>query len=268
MTQINPDRVRITYADHIAHVELVRVDKMNAVDQEMITSVIAAGEEVAASDARVVVLSGQGKGFCAGIDISGMGAMMGQDPMELLAPRTHGAGTTNQWQEVALVWRRAPQPVIAALHGVCFGAGSQLALGADIRIAGPDLKMAVMELKWGIVPDMGAMVLMPQLVRSDVLRKLTYTADPIDAAQAEAWGLVTERADDPLAAAMDLAKALTLKSPAALRAAKSLINLAESGAPQEEVLMAESVAQAKLMGTPEQMEVVAAQFQKRAPNFG
>lgn len=268
MTDINPERVRITYADHIAHVELVRTDKMNAVDQEMISSIIAAGQEVAASDARIVVLSGQGKGFCAGIDISGLGAMIGQDPMELMQPRTHGEGTTNQWQEVAMIWHRMPQPVIAALHGVCYGAGCQLALGADIRIAAPDLKIAVMELKWGIVPDMGGMVLLPKLVRSDVIRKLTYTATPVDADKAEAWGLITEQAEDPLGAAMDLARSLTHKSPAALRVAKRLIALAESGASDEDVLMAESVEQAGLMGTPEQLEVVAAQMQKRPPNFG
>lgn len=268
MTDINPERVRVTHADHIAHVELVRADKMNAVDQEMITAIIAAGDAVAASDARVVVLSGQGKGFCAGIDIGGLGGMLGQDPHALLEPRTHGSGTTNQWQEVAMVWHRMPQPVIAALHGVCYGAGCQIAAGADIRIAAPDLKMAVMELKWGIVPDMGGMVLLPRLLRPDVLRRLTYTAAPVDAAQAAEWGLVTEIADDPLAAAMEMARGLTLKSPAALRVAKRLIALAESGAPEAEVLMAESVEQAGLMGTAEQMEVVAAQFQKRAPKFG
>ena len=148
-------RVSVTYYNHIAHVRLTRADKLNAVDQAMIDAVIAAGNEVAASDARVCVISGEGKGFCAGIDIAGLGAMLGQDPKELLMPRTHGGGTTNQWQEVAMVWTRVPVPVIAAIHGVCFGAGLQLALGADIRIAAPDAKLAVMEMKWGIVPDMG-----------------------------------------------------------------------------------------------------------------
>ncbi|WP_201723330.1 enoyl-CoA hydratase-related protein, partial [Sulfitobacter sp. HI0076] len=80
------------------------------------------------------------------------------------------------------------------------GAGMQLALGADIRIAAPETKLAVMEMKWGIVPDMGGMVLLPRLVRSDVLRRLTYTGAPVEAAQAERWGLVTEVADDPQAA--------------------------------------------------------------------
>ena len=268
MTEINPDRVQISYDNHIAHVRLTRSDKMNAVDQAMISSVIAAAEEVANSDARVVVLSGEGRAFCAGTDISAMGDLAGGDPADRLVPRTHGDGTTNQWQEVAMIWRRIPQPVIAALHGAVFGAGCQLALGADIRIANQSVKMAVMEMKWGIVPDMGGMVLLPKLVRSDVLRKLTYTAEPIDADQALAWGMVTELVDDSLAAAMDLAQALTLKSPTGLRAAKRLIAVAESGASEAEVLLAESVEQGQLIGKPEQMEVIAAQFQKRAPNFG
>ncbi|APX11948.1 crotonase/enoyl-CoA hydratase family protein [Tateyamaria omphalii] len=260
------DRVTITYENQIAHVRLTRADKMNAVDQAMIDAIIVAGQEVADSAARVCVISGEGKGFCAGIDVGGLGAMIGKDSNELLMPRTHGEGTTNQWQEVAMVWTRCPVPVIAAVHGVCFGAGMQLALGADIRIAAPDARFAVMEMKWGIVPDMGGMVLLPRLVRSDVLRRLTYTAEPISADKAEAWGLVTELADDPLAAAMELAQALTLKSPGALRAAKALIGYAETHAP-EAVLLEESRVQAGLMGTPEQMEVVAAQIQRRAPVF-
>ncbi|UWR23475.1 crotonase/enoyl-CoA hydratase family protein [Sulfitobacter sp. S190] len=259
-------RVTVTFDNHIAHVRLTRAEKMNAVDQEMIDAIIAAGQDVAASDARVCVLSGEGKAFCAGIDISGLSAMIGKDPHELLMPRTHGDGTTNQWQEVAMVWARMDIPVIAAVHGVCFGAGMQLALGADLRIAAPDAQFAVMEMKWGIVPDMGGMVLLPRLVRSDVLRRLTYTADPVDAAQAERWGLVTEIADDPLAAAMALAEKITQKSPSAIKAAKQLISVAET-TPDAEVLLAESRAQAALMGKPHQMEVVAATFGKRAPVF-
>ena len=264
---IDPARVTITYDNHIAHVRLVRSDKMNAVDQAMIDSLIAAGNEVAASDARVCVISGEGKGFCAGIDIGSLGAMIGKDPKDLLMPRTHGQGTTNKWQEVAMGWTRVPVPVIAAIHGVCYGAGMQLALGADIRIAAPDTRFAVMEMKWGIVPDMGGMVLLPRLVRSDVLRRLTYTAAPVAADRAEAWGLITEVAEDPLGAAMELAESLTLKSPSALRAAKALIGYAETHAP-DDVLLEESRLQSELIGKPDQMEVVAANFAKRAPKFG
>ncbi len=259
-------RVTVTYEDHIAHVCLNRPDKMNAVDQDMIDAVIAAGNEVAASPARAVIVSGEGKAFCAGIDISGLSGMIGKDPAELLMPRTHGDGTTNQWQEVAMVWSRMDIPVIAAVHGVCFGAGMQLALGADIRIASPDAQFAVMEMKWGIVPDMGGMVLLPRLVRSDVLRRLTYTAEPIGAAQAERWGLVTELADDPLAAAQALAQTIAGKSPSAIRAAKRLIGVAET-ADAAAVLDAESREQVDLIGKPHQMEVVAAAMAKRAPVF-
>ena len=259
-------RVSVTYENHIAHVRLTRADKMNAVDQAMIDAIINAGQEVAASDARVAVLSGEGKAFCAGIDISGLSGMIGKDPTELLLPRTHGEGSTNQWQEVAMIWHRLEIPVIAALHGAVYGAGMQLALGADIRIASPDAKFAVMEMKWGIVPDMGGMVLLPPLVRSDVLRQLTYTATPIKADKAEKWGLVTELAEDPLAAAMDLAGVIAGKSPSAIKAAKRLISLAET-ADAQTVLNAESQEQAELMGKPHQMEVVAAEFGKRPAVF-
>lgn len=259
-------RVSVTYENHVAHVRLTRADKMNAVDQDMITAVIAAGNEVAASDARAVIVSGEGKAFCAGIDISGLSGMIGKDPAELLMPRTHGNGTTNQWQEFAMVWSRMDIPVIAAVHGVCFGAGIQLALGADIRIASPDAKFAVMEMKWGIVPDMGGMVLLPRLVRSDVLRRMTYTAEPVGAEQAERWGLVTEIADDPMAAAQALAETIAGKSPSAIRAAKRLIGVAET-ADAVAVLDAESREQVDLMGKPDQMEVVAAAFGKRPAVF-
>lgn len=166
-----------------------------------------------------------------------------------------------------MVWRRVPVPVIAAVHGACFGGGLQIALGADIRIAHPEAKLSVMEMKWGLIPDMGGMALLPRLVRSDVLRRLTYTAEKIEAQQALDWGLVTELAGNPLSRASELAAAIAAQSPSAIRAAKRLIAQAESGASQAEVLLAESAEQLALIGKPDQMEAVTAQFQKRPPNF-
>ena len=259
-------RVTIHHENHIAHVRLTRPDKMNAVDAEMIAAVIAAAEEVAASTARVCVLSGEGRAFCAGTDVSAFDSSSARDPISGLMARTHGSGTTNKFQEFALIWQRLPQPVIAALHGPVFGAGFQLALGADIRIAGPDAKLALMEARWGLVPDMGGMILLPKLVRSDVIRYMTYTAQPIEAAQAQTWGLVTELADDPLAAAFELAATIAQKSPAATRVAKELIALAET-APAEEVLLAESRAQTELIGGPDQREIIAATQEGRTPVF-
>lgn len=259
-------RVRVTIEENVAHVCLTRADKRNAVDQQMINAIIDAGAQVAASTARAVVLSGEGEAFCAGIDITDLSGMIGKDMEALMMPRTHGGGSTNQWQEMVMVWHRLEVPVIAALHGTVFGAGLQLALGADIRIAHPKAQLAVMEMKWGIVPDMGGMVLLPRLVRSDVMRKLIYTATPIDAVQAERWGLVTELSGTPLEAANALANQIAQQGPNAIKAAKALINYAET-AEVADVLRAESQAQAALLGQPEQMEVIAARFAKRAPVF-
>ena len=259
-------RVTVEYRDHVAHVTLSRGDKMNALDPAMVEGLLAAGKEVAASDARAVVLSGEGKSFCAGLDIMAfMATGKLSNAGEWIMERTHD--DANEMQEIALVWRRITVPVIAALQGAVYGGGLQIALGADIRIAAPDAKFAVMEMKWGIIPDMGGMVLLPQLVRSDVLRLLTYTATPIAAAQAENWGLVTEITEDPLARAQALAAEIAGRGPNAIRAAKRLIDFAESGASRSDVLLRESAEQVELLGKAEQMEVVAAQMQKRAPVF-
>lgn len=258
-------RVSVEIENHIARVTLTRPDKMNAVDPDMAEAIVAAGHSLLDTDARAVVLTGDGKSFCAGLDVMSFAKFAAGDPEAFVMPRTHG--NTNLFQEVAMVWRRVPVPVIAALHGAVYGAGFQLALGADIRIAAPDAKLAIMEMKWGLIPDMGGMVLLPQLTRSDVIRRMTYTATPIDAAQARDWGLVTEVSDDPVSAAMDMAAEIAGKSPSAMRAAKRLISVAESGADEDTVLMAESREQTDLIGKPHQMEVIAANMAKRAPKF-
>lgn len=260
-------RVTTEIRDHIAHVTLTRGDKMNGVDIEMAEALVAAGQALVADEAlRAVVLSGEGRAFCAGLDVQSFAILAAGDPEARIMPRDYG--NTNLFQELVMVWRRIPVPVVAALHGVVYGAGFQLALGADIRICHPETQLAVMEMKWGLVPDMGGMVLMPQLVRSDVIRRMTYTAEPVTAQQALDWGLVSELSDTPLEAAEALAATIATKSPSAIRAAKRLIGLAESGAGEDAVLLAESRAQAELIGKPDQMEVIAANMQKRAPKFG
>lgn len=260
-------RVSVEIVNHIARVTLTRGDKMNALDPEMMEAIVAAGERLMnTEDVRVVVLSGEGRAFCAGLDMAALGSFAGQDPEALLMPRRHG--NANLFQQVAMVWRKLPMPVICALQGVAYGGGLQIALAADVRFAAPETKLSVMEMKWGIVPDMGGMVLLPHLVRSDVLRKLTYTAEAFEAVQAAEWGLVTEVVEDPLAAALALAEEIAGKSPSAIRAAKALIDFAESHTAEEDaVLLEESRVQATLMGKPHQMEVIAAHFGKRAPVF-
>lgn len=223
------------------------------------------------SAAAVVALFGQG---CAGLDMASFERMQQQDAGAGvlgegaagadLVIRTHGI--SNAAQQVAMVWREVPVPVIAAVHGVAFGGGLQVALGADIRIVAPDTKLSVMEIKWGLVPDMAGMVLMRELARSDVVRELTFTGRIFSGEETLRIGFATRVAADPLAEALQMAHEIALKSPDAIRAGKRLLNASLSlGA--AELLMAESVEQKALIGSPNQTEAVKANIERRAPRF-
>ncbi|MEM7732236.1 MAG: crotonase/enoyl-CoA hydratase family protein [Pseudomonadota bacterium] len=258
-------RVETTIEDHIAHVRLTRGDKHNAVDEAMMTAVVEAGQSLMDADIRCVVLSGEGPSFCAGLDVMSFASFATRDPEEMLMPRSQG--NTNMFQEFAMVWRRLAVPVIAAVHGAAYGAGFQLSLGADMRVAHPDAKLSVMEMKWGLIPDMGGTVLLRRLVRSDVMRQMVYTARPIKADQAERCGLVTQVSEDPFATARDLALEIAGKSPSAMRAAKRIIGASDAGMEEDALLLEESREQAALIGGKDQMEVVAANMAGRAPKF-
>src|ERR1043165_8986518 len=224
------DRVSISIADGIADVRLVRADKMTALDQAMFEALVAATERLSKEKAvRVVVLSGEGRAFCAGLDMGRFAAMKdkggngvagaeGRD----LSKRTHGQA--NFPQQAVWGWRQLPVPVIAAIHGVAFGGGFQLALGADIRLLAPDARMSIMEIKWGLVPDMAGTPILASLVRDDILRELTFTGRIFSAQEALQYGLATRLCDDPHAEAMQLAHEIAGKSPDAIRAAKRMLN--------------------------------------------
>jgi len=257
------DRVSLTFDDGIADVRLTRANKMNALDPPMIEALAAAIDQLAEMPRlRAVVLSGEGRAFCAGLDIVSMAGLAGSD-FDIMA-RTHGSA--NIFQQVCWGWRTLAVPVIAAVHGLAFGGGLQLMSGADVRIARPDTRLSVMEMKWGIVPDMAGFALWPGLVRDDVLRELTYTAREFSGEEAVGLGFVTRTADDPLAEALALAHQIADRNPEAIRAAKRLANLSGSGRAAE-ALLAESCEQGALIGRPNQMEAVAAGLQKRVPRF-
>jgi enoyl-CoA hydratase/carnithine racemase len=257
------DRVTITITDGIADVRLNRPEKMNALDPAMFTGITDAGATVAAAaEVRVVVLSGTGRAFCAGLDMRSFTGGLGGDAD--VAGRSYG--DANLFQHVAWLWRQLPVPVIAAVHGVAFGGGFQIMLGADLRIAAPDTKLSIMEVKWGLVPDMAGIALTRGLMRDDVLRELTFTGRIFSAADGVGYGCVTRVDPDPHAAAMTLAREIAGKSPNAVRAAKRLYNSAheqDAGA----ILRAESREQTALIGTPNQMEAVMANVEKRSPAF-
>jgi enoyl-CoA hydratase/carnithine racemase len=253
------ERVRWTIDAGVADVRLSRPDKMNALDPAMFDAILDAIEALSNMPGlRAVILSGEGRAFCAGLDMASMASGVAGD----LAARSHGIA--NRFQQVAWGWRTLPVPVIAAVHGVAFGGGLQIASGADVRIAAPDTRLSVMELKWGIVPDMAGFALWRGTVRDDVLRELVYTAREFDAAEAQAFGFVTRLSDDPHREALALAHTIAGRNPHAVRAAKRLAGHAGDAA---SVLVAESIEQAALLRSPNQVEAVMANMQKRPPQF-
>ena len=256
------DRVTIEVADAIADVALNRPDKLNALDRDMFTALSEASTALAKrDDVRVVVLSGSGRAFCAGLDLA---SMTGDSSFGLLDDRAYGIA--NVFQNAAWGWRSLPMPVIAAIHGVAFGGGLQIALGADIRIVAPDAKLAVMEARWGLVPDMAGIALLRGLVRDDVARELTYTARQFSGTEAAQLGLATHLADDPHAAALALAAQIAARSPRAVRSAKRLFGLSQD-AGADALLRAESREQEQLLSGPDLPESIAAHADKRAPRF-
>ena len=259
------DRVSIDLADNgVAQVRFTRGDKMNALDGAQFEAVLEAGQALREMKGlRVAVLSGEGRAFCAGLDLSSMAAG-GSNPQAKLVDRTHG--NANRAQEAAMTWRKCPVPVIAAVHGVCFGGGLQIASGADIRVVHPATRMAVMEMKWGLVPDMGGYALWRGLVRDDTLRELTYTNREFSGEEALGLGFATMIDDDPLARATALAETIANKNPDAIRGSKRLFNVMQEEG-EDAILLAESREQDGIMRTPNQVEAVMAEMEKRPPRF-
>jgi enoyl-CoA hydratase/carnithine racemase len=256
------ERVTITVNDGIADVRLNRADKMNALDPAMFAGINAAIEKLAGmTDVRVVVLSGEGRAFCAGLDMASMAAGgSGND----LGKRSHGMANTAQ--NVAWGWRTLPMPVIAAVHGVALGGGFQIMSGACVRIARPDVRLSIRETYWGLVPDMAGLALWRTLARDDVLRDLTYSAREFTGVEGERYGFITRLSDDPRAAAFELAREIAGRNPDAVKASKRLINLMADG-DTATMLQGESDEQIKLMRSPNQVEAVKANMEKRAPVF-
>ena len=267
---MSSDLVTIDIQNGIADVRLNRAEKYNALSQDMFDAIIEAGQALAsADDVSAVVLSGNGRGFCAGLDMASFASMSDgprkpkSDTDSLLAKDER---PENRAQRPAMVWKQLPMPVISSLHGVVFGGSCQIALGTDIRIAAPDIKMSIMEIKWGLVPDMSITQTLRDIMPMDVAKELTFTGRILNGEQAKEVGLVTRVANDPLAAAMELAEEIAGKNPDAVRAGKALYEQAWH-ADARTGLELEAALQAQLIGTANQIEAVKANFEKRAPAF-
>jgi enoyl-CoA hydratase/carnithine racemase len=258
------DRVRVSIEAGVAHVRLNRPEKRNGLDLPLFEALVATGERLRDDRAvRAIVLSGEGKAFCAGLDFQAF--LSAGDVMKKLLERT-SASPANVAQRVGWIWTEIPVPVIAAIHGVAFGGGLQVALGADLRYATPDAQLSVLEIKWGLVPDMSISKTLPRLVGLDVAKELMFTGKIISGVEAQALGLVTRVVDDPVAAALETARLIATKSPHAIRAGKALLNNAPAMSVKDAFEL-ETELQLALLGAPNQREAVMANFEKRAPVF-
>jgi enoyl-CoA hydratase/carnithine racemase len=268
--ETTPPRVTLSVDAGVADVRLNRPDKLNALDLAMFDSLVETGERLAGDHSvRAVVLSGEGRGFCSGLDFASFQAMAtsdgGSGVMSRLGDRPEGR-ITNHGQQAAFVWTQLPVPVIAAVHGVALGGGLQIALGADLRIVAPDARLSVLEIRWGLIPDMTGTHMLRRLVSLDVAKELTWTGRTISGEEAVSLGLATRVSDDPHGAALRLAAELAASDPYAIRAAKQLLN--QSGlVSQEQQFRDEARLMGSLIGSPNQVEAVTAYFEKRRPAF-
>jgi enoyl-CoA hydratase/carnithine racemase len=276
------DRVTVRIDEGVADVRLNRPDKLNALDGDTFAALVdTAGRLARDASVRAVVLSGEGRSFSAGLDFSGFRAMAGgglsagegdagddgeggQSGMGGIG-RTDGR-ITHLAQQACHGWSEVPVPVIAAIWGHCLGGGLQIALGADLRIVHPEASLSVLEIRWGLSPDMTGTATLPRLVRPDVAKELTWTGRNVTGEEAARLGLATRTSTTPLEDALALAREIATKNPDAIRGVKALLD--ESGrVPLAQQYADERRTIGSLVGTPNQIEAVAAFFEKREPSF-
>jgi enoyl-CoA hydratase/carnithine racemase len=270
---LSTQRVTVSIDHGVASVRLNRADKLNALDVPMLRALVDTGEQLKQdSSVRVVVLSGEGRGFCAGLDVGSLQAMSGGEadtqPSDGVLQQIGETGgrITHLGQQAAYVWQELQCPVIAALHGVVLGGGCQIALCADVRIASPDARFSVLEIRWGLVPDMTGTAMLPLLVGLDVAKELSFTGRMVSAEEAARIGLVTRVSDSPLDDALALAQEIARKSPQAIRGVKRLLNQARYASLAEQ-FRDERETIKPLLGSKNQVEAMMAHLEKRDPVF-
>lgn len=264
MERLFRDRVRLRLRDEIAYVSLARAEKYNGLDLDMLEALVEAARHVGKDRSiRAVILSGEGKVFCAGLDF---GKVTKQPARVVKAFAKFGLKHTNLFQEAAWAWRKLPIPVIAVTHGRCYGGGFQIAMAADFRFSTPDCLFSIMEIKWGLVPDMSGTVSLRELLPMDVAKELAMTGREFDGLEAKQLHLVTGVDDEPMAAAEALAQRIRSRSPDAIVATKALFERTWM-ASESEAFSIESKTQFRLLRGRNQREAMKANFEKRDPAF-
>lgn len=239
---MNMGLLRIEKENGIATVYLNRPDKRNAMSFKLLKALVETAKEIKKDRSiRCVILSGEANVFSAGIDLADL-----NDPKnkayaawELIKPGQ------SLFQKAFLVWQDLPIPVIAAIEGFCFGAGMQLALAADIRVAHPETQMSIMETRWGLVPDMGLTRTIKGIIGVDLAKELSLTARIFNGQYAKEIGLITHVNETPLQKAQEIAQEMIQRSPDALAAVKSVLDAMEH-APTKSLRL-EKIWQLKLL---------------------
>ncbi|MEM6733907.1 MAG: crotonase/enoyl-CoA hydratase family protein [Myxococcota bacterium] len=247
------DRVLFEKDGPIATVTLNRPDKLNGLDIGMFDGIVETVARIRSDSAiRCVILRGAGRAFSAGLDFKSF--MASPPDMQRLLQPVEGS-VANLAQFVSWAWQEVEVPVIAAVHGITYGGGLQIALGADLRFVAPDAELRVLEIIWGLVPDMGITQTLLRVVRPDVAKELTFTGRKVAGEEAATLGLATKLVDDPYEAALETARVIAEKSPQAIRAIKKLYIEGYATSPTEGLGL-EVKAQLGLLGSPNQMEAM------------
>lgn len=257
-------RVLFQIENNVARVILNRPEKHNGLDFQFFKDLRLAAKAIRKNrSVRVVVLSGNGPSFCSGLDF----ASVGRHPFRIFFFFLRMPWRiTNAFQEVIWIWRKLRVPVVAAIHGNCFGGGLQLALAADVRFVAPDAKLSVMEIRWGLIPDMTGTVLLTELLPLDIAKDLLFTGRQVLGTEAKELGLATYLCSDPLSDALRYAEELVKKSPDALGAGKLLLQKnrrSRVGC----AFLRERLYQLWMGITPNQRIAMRANFQKSSPQF-
>lgn len=259
------NRVRTEIRGDVAYVTMTRAEKRNALDHEMLVGLVDAARSVERDRRlRAVILAGEGKAFSSGLDFPSFTKQPVRMVQDFLK---YGVRETNRFQEAAYCWRRIPIPVLAVLHGCCYGGALQIALGADFRFATPDCEFAILEAKWGLVPDMSGTVTLRELLPMDQAKRLAMTGKTFSGVEAKALHLVTEVGDDPLALAEGLVAELRTRSPDAVAATKQLFHETWL-APPRAAFATESWRQVRLLLGRNQRVAMRSNFAKKPPEFG
>ena len=258
------ERVKTVVRDGVAYVTLNRADKFNGLDWDMLQGLVAAAKGVRQDKSiRAVILQGDGPAFCAGLDFGSFS----KTPLRMIRGfLKYGVKSTNLFQEACWCWRELPVPVLAVLHGRCYGGGMQIALAADFRFATPDCELSILEAKWGLIPDMTGTVTLRELVPIDVAKRLTMTGAMFSGTEAKAMNLVTEVTDDPLAAAEALAAQLKARSPDSVAASKSLFQQTWNVSVNAAFAIESRLQRILIMGRNHKIARTA-NFKKQAPVF-